>query len=222
MSVAVRRIIPQIIVSLIIILMVIFYFFYINATVYENFTTWDKALTDWAVIITAIAAIVGGIDIFRYHVTRCRKGERQQIFFSGIVIVFEIVMVALAVYALISGVAIPTQPQFNWLYTYIYAPADAAMYSILVFYIASASYRTFRARNPPALLLLIVAIIIMLGNTSIGGVIWSGFLPLRDWIMTVPNTGAFRPIVMGLGFGIIVLGLRLLVGREVGWMGRRE
>jgi len=222
MSVVVRRNLPQIIVALIIVLMVLFYFFYINADVSKTFTTADKALSDWAIVITAIAAIVGGIDILRYHVNQIRKREMRQIIFSCIVIVMEIIMVLLACYALSSGIAITTQPNFQWLYTYLYAPADAAMYSILVFYIASASYRTFRARNPPAILLLIVAIIVMLGNTSLGAMIWEGFLPLRDWIYNVPNTAAFRPITMGIGFGLIILGLRLIVGKETTWMGRRE
>lgn len=222
MSVFVRRNLPQIIVALIIVLMVIFYFFYIDATVSQTFTTADKALSDWAVVIVAIAAIVGGIDILRYHVNQIRKRETRQMIFSCVVIAMEIIMVSLACYALSSGIAITTQPNFSWLYTYLYTPADAAMYSILVFYIASASYRTFRARNPPAILLLIVAIIIMLGNTSLGAMIWEGFLPLRDWIMQIPNTAAFRPITMGVGFGLIILGLRLIIGKETTWMGRRE
>ncbi|MEM3622273.1 MAG: hypothetical protein QXZ02_01845 [Candidatus Bathyarchaeia archaeon] len=222
MGAVVRRNIPQIIVTIIILLMVIFYFFYISSEVRTAFNTWDKALTDWVVVVTAIAAIVGGVDILRYHINQSRKKEPKQVFFSGIVMIMEVVMVAFAVIALSSGISIPTQPNFQWLYTYIYAPSDAAMYSILIFYIASASYRAFRVRNPPALLLLIVAILVMLGNTSLGELLWSGLLPIRDWIMTVPNTAAFRPITMGLGFGIIILGLRLLLGKETTWMGRRE
>lgn len=96
------------------------------------------------------------------------------------------------------------------------------MYSILVFYIASASYRAFRVRNPMALLLLVTALIVVFGNTTIGGLTWPRFLSLRDWVMTVPNTAVFRPITIGAGLGIIILGLRLLMWREVSWMGRRE
>ncbi len=229
MSLAVRRHIPQLIVSIIIILMVIFYFFYIDKTVSSQMSTADKALSDWAVIITGFALIVGGVDILRYHMIQIRKQGIKQAPFSAVTISLEIIMVILALIGLYLsyvapylGITITTQPQFKWMYTYLYAPSDAAMYSILVFYIASASYRAFIARNPMAMLLLITAVIVMLGNTTIGGVIWPGFLSLRDWIMTVPNTAAFRPITMGAGFGVILLGLRLLVWREVSWMGRRE
>lgn len=229
MSLAARRFIPQIIVSIIILLMLLFYFFYINASVASGFSAADKALSDWAIIITSFALIIGGADIFRYHLIQLRKGGLKQAPFSLVVLVSEILMVLLGLYGLVLsyispalGITATTQPQFRWMYLYIYAPSDAAMYSILVFYIASASYRAFIARNPMALLLLIVAIIVMLGNTSIGGLIWPGFLPLRDWIMTIPNTAAFRPITIGAGLGIIILGLRMLVWREVSWMGRRE
>jgi len=229
MSLVVRRVLPQFIVSLVIILMLIFYFFYINDDVAKTFSADDKALSDWAVIISSFALIVGGVDIFRFHLMQLRRGGLKQAPFSVVTLIAELTMVAFGAYGLALsylnpalGITITTQPQFRWLYTYVYAPSDAAVYSILVFYIASASYRAFRVRNPMALLLLIVAIIVMLGNTSLGELIWPGFLPLRDWIMTVPNTAAFRPITIGAGLGVIILGLRMLVWKEVSWMGRRE
>ena len=222
MSALFRRNIPQLIVSAIIFLMVFFYFFYFDATTSQTLGSMDKVLTNYAVIVVAIALIVGGVDILRYHVNQVRKKERNQVLFSSIMIVAELAMVAFASYAVLFGLPITTQPNFQWMYQYMFAPADSAMYSILIFYMASASYRTFRVRNTPALLLLVVAVIVILGNTSLGELIWSGFGPLKDWIMTVPNTAAFRPITMGLGFGIIILGLRLLIGKETTWMGRSE
>lgn len=229
MSLVVRKYIPQLIVSIIIVLTIVFYYIYINDSIAKGFTTADKALSDWAVIITSFALIVGGVDILRFHLTKIRREGLRQAPFSAVTIALLVMMVTLAVVGWYysyanpkAGITITTQPQFTWLYSNIYAPADAAMYSILVFYMASASYRAFRVRNPLALLLLIAAIIVMLGNTSIGGLIWPGFLSLRDWIMTIPNTAAFRPITIGAGLGTIILGLRLLTWREISWMGRRD
>jgi hypothetical protein len=229
MSLVVRRYVPQIIISAIIVATVAFYYLYISKEVAGTFSTADKALSDWAVIITSFALIVGGIDILRFHVLRIKREGLAQAPFSTVTIALLITMVIFGVIGWYysyadpkAGITITTQPQFRWLYTNVYGPSDAAVYSILVFYIASASYRAFRVRNPMALLLLITAVIIMFGNTTIGGLIWPGFLSLRDWIMTVPNTAAFRPITIGAGLGTIVLGLRLLTWREVSWMGRRE
>jgi hypothetical protein len=229
MSLVVRRYIPQIIISAIIVAIVAFFYLYISKEVAGAFSTADKALSDWAVIITSFALIVGGIDILRFHVLRIKREGLAQAPFSTVTIALLITMVVFGVIGWYysyadpkAGITITTQPQFRWLYINVYGPSDAAVYSILVFYIASASYRAFRVRNPMALLLLITAVIIMFGNTTIGGFIWPGFLSLRDWIMTVPNTAAFRPIIIGAGLGTIVLGLRLLTWREVSWMGRRE
>lgn len=229
MSLVAKRLLPQILVSFILIIMIVFYFFYVNKSVADTFSTWDKALSDWAVIVTAFALMVGGADIFRYHLSQIRKAGIRQAPFSGVTITLELLMILFALTGFYlsyadpkAGISITTQPNFQWLYMNLYAPCDSAVYSILLFYIASASYRAFTARNPMAALLLVVAVIVMLGNTSLGGLIWPGLLPLRDWIMTVPNTAAFRPITMGAGFGTIILGLRLLIWREVSWMGRRD
>lgn len=229
MSLVVRRHVPQAIVTLVILASIVFFYFFISREVAGQFGAADKALSDWAVIITSFALIVGGIDILRFHLIKVRKEGIVRAPFSVVAAGMLVIMVIFALtgwylsYAdPAAGVAITTQPQFRWLYLNVYAPADAAVYSILVFYIASASYRAFRVKNPMALLLLATALIVIFGNTTIGGAIWPGFLSLRDWVMTVPNVAAFRPIIIGAGLGTIILGLRLLTWRETSWMGRRE
>lgn len=229
MSIVVRRVLPNIIISIIIILMILFYYFYIDRAIAETFSKWDKALSDWAVIIMAFGLMIGGVDIFKIYIGEVKRRGVRQAPYSIIAVIFMLITVIFALHGFAlsyidptSGITITTQPQFKWIYTYIFAPCSAAMFSILIFYIASASYRAYRVRNLPALLLLIAALIVMLGNTTIGPAILPPILALRDWVMTVPNTGAFRPITIGVGFGIIITGLRMLTWKEVSWIGRRE
>ena len=75
---------------------------------------------------------------------------------------------------------------------YRYQP-DATMFSILAFFIASAAYRTFRARTPEAAILLCFsAIIVMIGRVPIGAAISDVFPLLSGWLMDVPNLAANR------------------------------
>ena len=60
---------------------------------------------------------------------------------------------------------------FQWMFKYIFSPLSATMFALLAFFVASASFRAFRARNFEASLLLVAGIIIMLGRVPIGSLI---------------------------------------------------
>jgi hypothetical protein len=105
------------------------------------------------------------------------------------------------------------------LFRYAYAPMDATMFSLLAFFISSAAFRAFRARNLEATLLLIAAIIVMLGRVPLGELI-PGMGPLQTWILDFPNTAAKRAIMIGVGFGMASTALKLMLGIERAYLGR--
>jgi hypothetical protein len=93
------------------------------------------------------------------------------------------------------------------------------MFALLAFFVASAAFRAFRARNVESALLLGAAIIIMIGNMPMGRAIWADLPDIKDWILAVPNNGSRRAIIMGAAVGAIATSLRVVLGLERSHLG---
>jgi hypothetical protein len=122
---------------------------------------------------------------------------------------------------------------FWWLYEYAFKPLTATMFAMLAFYVASAAFRAFRAKNLEAMLLLGTAFIILLGRTYAG--VWlTSFLapdgPLSGLrlenvtvtIMKVFNTAGNRAIMIGIALGIASTSLKVLLGVDRSYLGGGE
>ena len=88
------------------------------------------------------------------------------------------------------------------------------MFSLLAFFIASASYRAFRARTLEATLLLIAGALVMIGRVPIGDLMWHQLPVIADWIMDIPQMAAKRGILIGIALGMVVTSLRIILGIE--------
>ncbi|HEX9750075.1 MAG TPA: hypothetical protein VGB22_02115 [candidate division Zixibacteria bacterium] len=114
---------------------------------------------------------------------------------------------------------------FDYLYVNVYSPLSSTMFAMLAFFVASASYRAFRARNREATLLLLAAFFVMLGRVPLGDLM-SSFMPegarlsnFADWIMNFPNAAGQRAIMIGIALGIVSTSLRVILGIERSHLG---
>ncbi len=108
---------------------------------------------------------------------------------------------------------------FVWIYDHVFDPCNSTMFALLAFFVASAAFRAFRARNIEAALLLGAAILVMLGRAPIGRSISDVFPDLAQWVIDIPNNAGRRAIMMGAAIGAIATGLRVIVGLERSHLG---
>ena len=136
---------------------------------------------------------------------------------------------------------------FWWIYQYCLVPLTATMFAMLAFYIASAAFRAFRAKNTEAFLLLFTAFIVLLGQIYAGIWIsdvlhlptpetyagdldspWYQFLNglrlenLTQMILDVPQKAGNRAIMIGIALGIVSTSLKVLLGVDRSYLGSED
>src|SRR4030095_14740176 len=104
-------------------------------------------------------------------------------FYSGVVIVSCLMTIGAAFLGTEKGL-------YPWLYDQVQAPMQATLFALLAYFVASASYRAFRARSLHATLLLAAGAIVMLGRVPVGGLIGFGTGEPR---VGPRNSGAWTP-----------------------------
>ncbi|GAB4324691.1 MAG: hypothetical protein Kow0074_17860 [Candidatus Zixiibacteriota bacterium] len=146
--------------------------------------------------------------------------------FLPVATILSFVIIVIAGFAFSSGRQfLEPGTQFDYLYQYVYSPLSATMFAMLAFFVASASYRAFRARNKEATMLLLAATFVMLGRVPLGD--WlTAWLPeglrlsgLADWVMNFPNAAGQRAIMIGIALGVVSTALRIILGIERSHLG---
>lgn len=187
-----------------------------------------ETVTDWSIIIASFGLFIGAYSLLHMHTSRIRK--RQPGWgYSSFVFIGAVGMIILGLWN--DGVGplriAPDEQNtwFNWGFMNIQVSCSAAMFSILAFYMASAAFRTFRARNVGAALLLAAALIVMFGRVTVSETVggWFGqpqiFGKIVDAIMDYPNMAAKRGVLLGVGLGAVAQSLRVIFGIERSYMG---
>ncbi|MCL2498447.1 MAG: hypothetical protein FWF06_07535 [Symbiobacteriaceae bacterium] len=183
---------------------------FINTFANRYFMRFITVSSTWAVGL-------GALNVVRIHV-RAIGMKRPNYGFSYVLLFFFFTMIIFGVFLERNT----NNPFYQWLLASFRVPLSTAVYSLNSFYLASACYRTFRARSLESGALLIAATFTMIGSVPMGGAIWGGFPIISDWIIKIVNDAVIRAFSIGLTLGTLSQTVRNLVGIERGYMAAGE
>jgi len=165
-------------------------------------------------IVAGFSILLGVVSITRVSIDVIRRRAQDWPF----KIILLCCLSAMTGFGVFQGITSGTV--FEWLFDKIQKPMMATMFSMLAFFITSAAYRAFRARNVEATILLITAIVVMLGRVPMGQYLYDDLPAVANWIMMFPNVAVQRGIIIGAALGAASMSLRIILGIERTYMGR--
>lgn len=224
----VRRTIPLMITAIVGFVLVVAYFI-----PHPPFDTLREDFSIYFDIIASVAFILGAGNLIKMHGNRIGKKEKNwgysAVTVMGFILVLFVGLTKLGNPQGFRGSSVTADGSyFDHVYRYIFRPCAATMFALLAFYVASASFRAFRAKNAEATILLLVAFTILLGRTFVGTLLTS-WLPdslyfltipyLAEKIMTVLNFAGNRAIMIGIALGIVSTSLKVIIGIDRSYLG---
>lgn len=201
--------------------------------------TWGEGAMSWFNILAAIAFILGGGNLLKMHLQKI-SSRRPGWGYSAITLAAFLLTLFAGLFKV--GVQAPATPDnpwagaylepgsvFWWIIEYVFTPLNQTVFGLLAFFVASAAFRAFRAKNTEAAVLLVTAVIVLLGQTR--AAVITDWLPttglaagfrvenLKDTIMNVFNMTGMRAIMIGIALGVVSTSLKVLLGIDRSYLG---
>ncbi len=170
-----------------------------------------KEIQSWTVLISAFLLGIGMMNLLVVNIRGMRnKGDTL----DAVVLIGA--MVVMFVVTLFNK---QFDAAYRWLFYEIYAPLGTAVFSLLMYSMASAAFRAITAKSLESTVFLIAAIVSMLGVAPVGEVISRQIPTFYQWLLTVPNMAAQRGITIAAAVGAMAVSLRVLLGIERRYIG---
>ncbi len=162
-------------------------------------------LVQWAVILAAVAILVGVFNLFGVHWQKIRTRQKNAAY--SILLIFSLFATA------VLGIVGTNSPVLSFVLDAIIIPAEAALMALLAVTLVYASARLLRRRaDAMSFVFLGIAIVILLFSAPLpfGRIPGADFV---EWFITqfFAVAGA-RGILIGVALGALTTGLRVLFG----------
>jgi hypothetical protein len=163
-------------------------------------------LVDWAAILFAFALILGLLNLVAVHWRRVRA--QVEGWPNSLALLASVFLV------LCAGLTGVNTSSMQWIFTNVQVPLQASLLSLIVFLLIGAVRRAIRIGRWGAIVMLLTALIVLLGQMPFAERLGSELVDAQQWILTVPAIAGQRGIVLGIALGTIMAGLRVIFGLE--------
>ncbi len=186
----------------------------------------ESEVLSWVTIVGGFTLLLGVVSLVRVNYSAVKRKSEDWIFkLATLISVFVMAIPAILPKNVSSLFGRDVGSIYDWLFNYVDAPMMSTMFAMLAFYIASAAFRAFRARNAEATLLLVTATLVMLWRVPMGEIALKSIhanLPylINTYIMNGANLAVQRGIIIGAALGAAAMSLRIMLGIERTYMGK--
>jgi len=205
--------------------MILAFFVSPESVTFGNFELEPEVLS-WVTIVGGFTLLLGVVSIVRVNYNAVKRKSDGWVYkLATLISVFAMAIPAVMPRGLSPLFGTRPGSIYDWLFNYLDAPMMATMFAMLAFYIASAAFRAFRARNAEATLLLVTAVLVMLWRIPMGEIVLKSIhesIPglINTYIMNGANMAVQRGIIIGAALGAAAMSLRIMLGIERTYMGK--
>jgi len=169
------------------------------------------AFLSWATFLAAVALLLGVVNLFSVHISRLIFKRN---IYSGVLAISLLVTIALGV---TDGMGI-TNGTIDFIFKWVQAPLEAALASLLAFFLLFTGVRLLKERRTVWSILFLVTAVILLLLAALSALlppsIQSVLTTIEGLIQELFVMAAVRGVLIGVALGVVLLSLRVLIGVE--------
>jgi len=169
---------------------------------------------EWVIILAGVALLLGVVNVIWFHIRRILKGERDWM--------LSLALLAVLTAVVGTGLLSPAgmvSPLLEWIFDALIAPGQAALYAMLVFFMAAAAFQYLRVGRRGGTWMLLGFLLVLLVQTpfdaaalGLGGTM-GRLADAARWFLDAPVMAALRGVLLGSALALLVTGCRFLLGK---------
>lgn len=175
----------------------------------------STTIQSWAIILAGAAMGIGAINLVRRQVRNIQA--RQMVVRSAGILILLGVMLGSGIVDLNLQ-----NPVYKFITENFYSAIYGAGWSFQYFFLFYGLYRAYRVRNLDSALMCIASVLVILRSAPIFELVIGPYALIGgDWMLNVVSLAGNRAIIIASSIGILLIGLRVMLGKERGYL-RRE